>query len=349
VTPDRILDVSYAFWKTKVLLTAVELDVFTVLAEGALDLHTLVARLALHGRGARDFFDALVTLEFLHRTSDGRYSNGSDVELYLDARKPTYIGGLLKHLNTRHYQNWSLLTQALRTGAPQSGALAAASYPGLYADTSTQEIFLNGMTAGSLIAAQTLAATFPWRSYRTVIDIGTAQGCVPVQIARAHRHLTGGGFDLPQVEPAFVKYVREHGLDRRLRFFSGDFFVDPLPSADVLVMGRILHNWDLPTRQMLLRKAFDALPIGGALIAYDPMITRSVGAHALLSSLNMLIETPSGSEYPAEECINWMRQAGFHDHRTQALGDMHTAVIGFKPEFSGVPSIGVVEGSATCD
>ena len=332
VTPDRILEVSYAFWKTKVLLTAVELDIFTLLAEGPLDLHALVAWLELNGRGAGDFFDALVALEFLHRTSDGRYSNAGDVEHYLDARKPSYIGGLLKHLNTRHYQNWSLLTQALRTGAPQSGALAAGSYPGLYADSTAQEIFLNGMTAGSLLAAQALAATFPWHRYRTMVDVGTAQGCVPVQIARAHPHLTGGGFDLPQVEPAFSKYVREHGLDRRLRFFSGDFFVDPLPEADVLVMGRILHNWDLPTRQVLLRKAFDALPRAGALIVYDPMIERAAGAHALLSSLNMLLETPGGSEYTAAECSNWMHRAGFRELRTEALGDMHTAVIGFKPD-----------------
>src|SRR4030095_7185036 len=114
----------------KALLTAVELDVFTLLAEGALDLETLTKRAGLHARGARDFFDALVALKLLQRDGAGRYANQSDVDFYLDRHKPTYIGGLLHHLNARHFQNWSLLTQALQTGAPQSGALAR-GYPAL--------------------------------------------------------------------------------------------------------------------------------------------------------------------------------------------------------------------------
>ena len=332
VTPERIFEAGYAFWKAKALLSAVEIDLFTVLAQGALGLQALVARLGLHGRGARDFFDALVALGFLRRDPDGRYANESDVDLYLDRGKPTWVGGLLEHLNTRHYQNWSLLTQALRTGKPQSGALATGSYPALYANATSQAVFLNGMTGGSLVAAKAIAAKFPWRTYKTFIDIGTAEGCVPVVIANAHPHLTGGGFDLPQVEPAFTIYVRDHGLRGRLRFFPGDFFAEPLPEADVLIFGRILHNWDHATRLLLLRKAYQALSWGGALIVYDPLIDdeRRVDPHALLSSLNMLIETGGGSEYTAAECTDWMQQVGLSQIRIEPLGDMHTAVIGFK-------------------
>jgi hypothetical protein len=332
VLPDHILDISYAFWKSKALLSAVELDVFTVLAGGPMDVATLVARLGINGRGAHDFFDALVALKLLQRTPDGTYANRPDTALYLDRQQPTYLGALLEHLNARHYQNWSLLTQALRTGVPQSGALATGSYPALYADAATKDIFLNGMSAGSLIAARTLARTFPWHRYTTFIDIGTAQGCVPVEIARVHPHLTGGGFDLPAIEPGFASYVQHHGLEHRLRFHAGDFFADPLPQADVLIMGRILHNWDSPRRKLLLDKAYRALPPDGALIVYDPLIDDARGAlaHGLLSSLNMLLETAGGSEYTGAECSEWMRQAGFDETRTEPLGDMHTAVIGFK-------------------
>jgi SAM-dependent methyltransferase len=329
--PDRILEVSYAFWQSKALLSAVELDVFTVLAAGPLDLEMLTSRAGIHGRGARDFFDALVALGLLHRDLDGRYGNQPDTDRYLDRRKPTYIGGLLEHLNARHYQNWSLLTSALRTGAPQSGALATGSYPALYADKSTQQVFLHGMTAGSLLAARSLAMKFPWSRYKSVIDIGSAQGCVPVEIARVHPHITGGGFDLPAVASAFASYVQKHHLSDRLQFYPGDFFSDPLPEADVIVMGRILHNWDLPTKKLLLKKAYQALSPGGALIVYDSLIddARRV-PHGLLSSLNMLIETAGGFEYTGAECKNWMRQAGFHETRSESLGDVHTAVIGIK-------------------
>jgi SAM-dependent methyltransferase len=329
--PDRILEVSYAFWQSKVLFSAVELDVFTVLAEGPLALDTLACRVGVHERGARDFFDALVALGFLHRDTDGRCSNQPDTDRYLDRHKPTYLGGLLEHLNARHYQNWGLLTRALRTGMPQSGALATGSYPALYADRGTQELFLNGMTAGSVLAAQALAMKFPWNHYKTVIDIGTAQGCVPVEIARVHPHLTGGGFDLPAVEPAFTGYVEKNHLSNRLRFYPGDFFSDPLPAADILVMGRILHNWDLTTRKLLLKKAYQALSPGGALIVYDPIIDdeRCI-AHGVLSSLNMLLETAGGSEYTGRECKSWMKETGFQDIRIEPLGDVHSAVIGIK-------------------
>jgi len=329
--PDHILSVGYAFWKAKALFSAVELGVFTELADGPLDLKTMTTRIGLHPRSARDFLDALVSLRLLRRNADGSYANLPDTDLYLDRRKRTYIGGLLQHLNARHYQNWSLLTRALQTGEPQSGALATGSYPALYTDNTAQKMFLSGMTAGSLLAAQALAAKFPWKDFQTVIDIGTAQGCVPVEIARAHLHLTGGGFDLPQVAPAFTSYVKEHGLSGRLRFYPGDFFVDKLPVADVLVMGRILHNWDLPTKKLLLKKAWHALPEGGVLIVYDPLIDDDrLQPHGLLSSLNMLIETSGGFEYTGTECAGWMQEVGFHETRRELLGDVHSAVIGIK-------------------
>ena len=332
VSPARILDTAYAFWRSKALLSAVELDVFTTLAERPLEIDTLVGQLGLHGRGARDFFDALVALGLLTRDANGRYANRPDADLFLDRRKPSYIGGLLEHLNRRHYHNWGLLTRALHTGRPQSGALGTGSYHALYSDQATQEIFLNGMTAGSLLAARALAVQFNWNRHTSVIDIGAAQGCVPVEIARLHPHITGGGFDLPAVEQTFVSYVQEHDLSDRLRFYPGDFFADPLPTADVLILGRILHNWDLAAKKLLLGKAYEALPRGGALIVYDPLIddARRVRAHALLSSLNMLIETAGGSEYTGAECTSWMREAGFCATRIEPLSDVHTAVIGFK-------------------
>jgi hypothetical protein len=332
IAPDRILDLSYAFWKSKAVLSAVELDLFTVLGSGPLDGKALAARLKLNRRGASDFFDALVALGLLKREANGRYANQPDAAAYLDRNKPSYIGGLLEHMNARHYQNWSVLTQALRTGMPQSGALGDGNYPALYDDTATRDIFLNGMSAGSLLAAKALAKKFPWHDFRTVIDVGTAQGCVPVEIARAHPHLTGGGFDLPPIEPSFASYVDKFGLSNRVRFYPGDFFTDPLPDAEVLVMGRILHNWDIPTRKLLITKAYRSLPVGGSLIVYDPLIADARGgdAHGLLSSLNMLIETKGGSEYTAADCIAWFRKAGFAETRIEPLDRLHTAVIGFK-------------------
>ena len=328
--PERIIDIAYAFWQSKALFTAVELDVFTTLTAGPLDLGTLTSQTGIHQRGARDFFDALVALGLLERDVAGRYSNAPESECYLVRGRPGYLGGLLQHLDSRHYHNWARLAQALVTGEPQS-SLGTDSYAGFYADARKQELFLNGMTAGSLLAAQALARKFPWNRYERFLDVGTAEGSVPVEIASVHAHLKGGGFDLPCLESAFTRHVCKHGLSDRLRFYPGDFLADPLPGADVLIMGRILHNWDPSIRTMLLEKAYRAIASGGALIVYDPLIDRGRSLpHGLLSSLNMLIETSGGSEYTAAECESWMGKAGFHSIRVEALGDMHVAVIGTK-------------------
>jgi SAM-dependent methyltransferase len=331
IVPARIMEIGYAFQQSKALLSAVELDVFTIVAGHALDLKTLTDRTGLHRRSARDFFDSLVALGLLSRDADGCYSNGPESDCYLVRGKPSYLGGLLRHLNVRLYQNWNLLTQALKTGAPQRDGISD-GYTALYTDAMTQEVFLSGMTAGSLSAAQSLATKFPWGRYRTFVDVGTAQGCVPIEIARVHGHLRGGGFDLPQVQEAFGHFVSRHALSDRLQFYAGDFFIDPLPATDVLIMGRILHNWDDATRAMLLRKAYHALAPHGALIVYDPLIDEErKSTRALLSSLNMLLETPGGSEYTAAECTDWMVQAGFREIEVVPLGDdVHTAVIGTK-------------------
>src|SRR5712691_9918338 len=257
VMPERIVQLGLAFRGAKTLLSAAELGVFTALARGPLDLDTLRKQIGIDERGARDFFDALVALGMLERDDHGRYGNTPETALYLDRQKPTYIGGELEHFNAYVYPHWNLLTPALRTGKPQSGTRATGHYSALYADKAAVETLAKGMTGGSLPVAKALATAFPWRDYRTVIDVGTAQGCLPVQIAQAHPHISGGGFDLPPMKPHFESYVREHGLSARLRFFPGDFLQDALPAADVLVFGRILHNWDLTTKKMLLKKAYN--------------------------------------------------------------------------------------------
>ena len=188
-------------------------------------------------------------MQLLDRGSDERYSSTPACAVYLDPRQPTYIGGLLEYLNARMYRTWDYLTPALLQGKPQCGPAAAGGFQEYYTDADVSALFLRGMTGGSRLVAQSLAEKFPWEAYRTVIDIGTAQGCVPVEIARAHPHLTGGGFDLPIVQSTFEAYVPQHRLDDRLTFHPGNFFKDILPRADVLIMGRVLHDWDVPGRK----------------------------------------------------------------------------------------------------
>jgi len=332
-TPEHILQVGLGFWASKVLLSAVEMELFTELARHPEDAEAVRDRLGLHARAYRDFLDALVALGFLERR-DGVYSNTPSTDLFLDKRKPSYVGGLLEMANHRLYGFWRHLTEALRTGQLQNEAKTGDTpfFDALYADPRRLREFLAAMSGLSHGANLAIARQFPWREYRSFADIGTAQGDLAVQIALGNPHLTGIGFDLPEVAPVFEEYVEQNGLKGRLQFVGGDFFSDDLPEADVHVLGHVLHDWNLEEKQALIGKAHAALPDGGALIVYEAIIDddRSENAFGLLMSLNMLIETEGGFDYTATDCMGWLTEAGFKSTRAEHLVGPDSMVIGLK-------------------
>jgi hypothetical protein len=188
--PDQILQVGLGFWASKVLLSAVEMGLFTELAKHPEDLQTLQGRLGIHPRSARDFFDALVALKFLERR-EGKYFNTPSTEFFLDRRKSSYIGGILEMANHRLYPFWDHLTAALRTGLPQNETKDGGPNPfvALYADPARLKQFLQAMTGVSRGANLAIARNFPWKNYHKVMDVGTAQGDLIVQVALANPHL----------------------------------------------------------------------------------------------------------------------------------------------------------------
>jgi SAM-dependent methyltransferase len=252
---------------------------------------------------------------------------------YLDPDREGYLGGFLEMASRRLYPFWGSLTEALRTGERQNETRQGNDlFDALYADPARLRIFLEAMTGLSLATARALAQKFPWREYRTFADIGTAQGCVPVQLAMTHPHLRGVGYDLPAVRPIFEENIARNNLQDRVRFYTGDFFTEPLASADVLVMGHILHDWGLEDKMRLLRKAYDALPKGGALVVYESLIDdqRRHNTQGLLMSLNMLIETAAGFDYTGADCREWMRQTGFSRSYVERLAGAESMVVGIK-------------------
>jgi hypothetical protein len=309
------------------------MELFTELAKHPEDLATLTGRLGLHSRSSRDFLDALVALGFLER-HDGVYSNTPSTDLFLDKRKPSYIGGILEMANQRLFITWSKLTAALRTGQPQAeaGPSGENTFAHLYADPARLKGFLSAMTGISHGANMAIAAKFPWTNYKTVVDAGAAQGDLLAQVALKNPHLSGIGFDLAEVGPIFEEYIEANGLSSRVRFHGGSFFTDPIPEADVIMMGHILHDWNLEEKRMLIGKAYAALPAGGAFIAYDSLIDddRSKNAFGLLASLNMLVETPGGFDYTGADCVGWMKDAGFREVRVEHLVGPDSMTVGIK-------------------
>ena len=327
------MQLGLGFWGSKALLSAIELGLFTELSTGPLESDELRSRLNLNPRSARDFFDTLVALGILER-ENGNYRNSPDSDLFLVRGKPSYIGGMFEMANERLYPFWGSLTEGLLSGLPQNELKTggAGLFETLYADPEKLRLFLGAMTGLSMGAARAIALKFPWRDYHTVVDVGGAQGGLLVTVCGAHKHLRGINFDLGVVEPVFRDYVEANQLSDRLTFQAGNFFEDQLPSADVITMGHILHDWSLEEKQMLLEKAHRSLPDGGALIVFEALIDdeRRQNVFGLLMSLNMLIETPAGFDYTGADCSGWMKQAGFRQTRVEHLAGPDSMVIGIK-------------------
>ena len=258
--PSHIMQTATAFWGSKVLLTAVELDLFTVLGDGRLSASRLGETLGLHPRGTYDFFDALVALGFLDRDGDGpegKYGNTPQTAAFLNKHSPRYIGGLAEMLNSRLFGFWNHLGTALRTGKPQNEAKHGGTsiFEALYADPAALAQFLDAMTGLQAANFELLAEKFDFSRYATVSDVGGALALLSRVVGARHSHLSFISFDLPPVVPLAQQRIREAGMQARIKAIGGDFFKDDVPKADVVTMGNILHDWNLEKKKMLIGKA----------------------------------------------------------------------------------------------
>jgi hypothetical protein len=337
LSPARILQVGTGFWPAQVLLSAVALDLFTVLGGRALTATELGEALKLHERGRRDFFDALLALGFLEREGDGpaaRYRNGAEAAMFLDKSKPGYVGGILEMAQARLYPFWADLKTALLTGKPQNEIKHSGKpmFDELYAEPERLEQFMRAMTGASRGNFQVFVDQFDFGPFKTHCDIGGATGLLAAMIAEAHPRLSCATFDLPVVAPIATRNLAARGLDGRVQVLAGDFLKHPLPKADLLTMGMILHDWNLDGKMHLIRAAYEALPRGGALAVIEHLIDdeRRENAFGLMMSLNMLIEFGDAFDFSAADFEGWCREVGFSRFERLALTPVAGAVIAYK-------------------
>jgi hypothetical protein len=335
--PSHIMQTATAFWASKVLLTAVEFDLFTVLGDNAMTATELGDELGMHPRGIYDFFDALVASGFLYREGDGpegQYTNTPNTAVFLNKHSPAYIGGLPEMLNARLFAFWNDLGEALKTGQPQNELkhIGKPVFEEVYADQAKLGQFLDAMTGLQAANFQQLADKFDFNRYKSVSDIGGALALLSRIVAGKHVHLTLNSFDLPPVSPHAQQRIDDAGLTDRIKVVTGDFFVDELPKADVITMGNILHDWNLEKKKILIKKAYDALPEGGAFIAVENLIddARRENLFGLLMSLNMLIEFGDAFDYTMENFMEWCGEAGFRGFEVIPLAGPTSAAIAYK-------------------
>lgn len=335
--PSRILETGFSFWGSKVLLTAVELELFTKLGDQSMTGESLGGMLDLHPRGIWDFFDALVALGFLNRDGSGPtalYSNTEETGLFLDKNKTSYIGGILEMANDRLYRFWNDLGVALKTGRPQNEIKHSQKpmFEVLYEDLPRLEQFMGAMRGISIGNFQAFAQKFDFSDYESLCDVGGATGLLSSLVAEQHPHLKCTTFDLPVVEPIARKWIAKAGLSDRIHIVSGDFLKDALPKSDIITMGNILHDWNLEKKKHLIRLAYEALPENGVFVVIENIIDdeRRTNAFGLMMSLHMLIEFGDAFDFTGADFWEWCQEAGFKRYEVMHLAGPCSAAIAYK-------------------
>lgn len=337
VDPSRIMQIGMGFFASKTMLTAVNMGLFTHLAKAGLTGQSIKGKLGLHHRGLYDFLDTLVALGFLKRTGvkeTAVYSNAEDADLFLDKNKPSYIGGMLAMANNRLYPFWNNLEEGLKTGKPQNEAKTGGVpiFEAIYADQSRLREFLSAMGGIQMGNFILFSKAFDFTDYHTLCDAGGAGGHLAAQVAMNNQHMHCITFDLPPVALVARENMNTMGLSDRVATQAGDFLTEDLPKADVITMGNVLHDWGVKEKKMLIKKAYDALSQGGALVVIENIIddNRSENAFGLLMSLNMNIETTEGFDFSAADFDGWAKECGFTQTSVMPLTGPSSAVIAIK-------------------
>lgn len=337
VSPARIMEVGFAFWPAKVLLSAVELGLFTALGDKALTGQELQRALNLDGRANPDFFDTLVALKFLERDGDGptaEYRNTEETALFLNKNHQQYVGGILEMANARLYPFWGDLTTGLKTGKPQNEIkhTGTSMFTELYSKPERLQQFMDAMSGISAGNFHALAEKFDFSDYKTLCDVGGAAGVLSMAVASRHPHIQCVTTDLPPATAIAARKIKAAGLENRVTAQSLDFFAEPIPKADVITMGLILHDWNLERKMHLIRAAYEALPPGGAFIVVENLIddARRENAFGLMMSLNMLIEFGDAFDYSGADFSRWCREVGFSRTEVIHLAGPASAGVAYK-------------------
>lgn len=339
-TPQHIMQIGLGFWASKTLLAAVNFQLFTILAEKEkLSALQIKDRLGLKctDRNIYDFLDTLTAFGFLQREGllgSAVYSNGTDTNVFLDKKKPSYIGGILEMANNRLYSFWGDLETGLLTGLPQNEIKQGDNdmFAKLYESPERLREFVHAMSGIQMGNFMAFAQKFDFSKYKTLTDAGGAGAILSLMVAKHQPHMQCTSFDLPPVAPIARENIDHFGLSARVKTINGDFFKDDLPKADVVTMGNILHDWDEEKKLLLIKKAYEALSPGGALVAIENVIDeqRKENTFGLMMSLNMLIETGKGFDYTFSDFTAWAKAAGFKNTAIIPLTGPTSAAIAYK-------------------
>lgn len=307
MNPNQLREMVTAFQKSRVLLTAFELDIFTCIGEKSLSSETISKTLNLNKNAAERLLNALVSLKILYKDNK-TYRNTESSLMFLSKDSENYMSGLM---HTNHlWDTWSPLTEVVRTGK--------AAHTKKINDRGEEwlEAFIHAMHYRGKKQAPSQIAGIDLQKTESVLDVGGGSGCFCMEFIKRKPDLKAAVFDLPNVLPISKKIVKEEGYAGKITHFAGDYTVDELPEGyDLVFLSAIIHSNSYEINEDLVKKCYKSLNPGGKLVIQDWIMNdaKTEPKHGAIFSINMLVSVEGGDCYSQNEVSSWMKNAGFTD------------------------------------
>ena len=305
--PQEIRSTVIAFQKSRIILTAFELDIFSFLEKNSYTSAAVAKALHLNEGATERLLNVLVALEFLKKNND-KYSNTEDSLKFFTKNSPAYLGGLM-HSN-HLWDTWSHLSEVVKTGKP--------AHDTEINDRGDEwlEAFIHAMHDRGKKQAPAQVANIDLTNVASVLDVGGGSGCFSMAFINQNPELRTAVFDLPNVVPISKKIIENEGFAGRIEHFEGDYTTDKLPKGfDLIFLSAIIHSNSFETNQELVRKCFHSLNPNGRIVIQDWIMNdaKTEPVQGAIFSINMLVGVDGGDCYSEKEVKNWLANAGFSD------------------------------------
>ena len=320
VLPDRLDQMIRGYMPSRCILTALELDIFTAVGDGA-NAEQIGARIHANARAVAMLLNALVALGLLSKSGDDYKNTAESARFLVQGSKDNHRNGLLHTANIWH--RWSTLTDAVRTGT---------RIPVDYDDTPEwTRNFIAGMQRNAKARAPLVVKALGTAGVRRILDLGGGSGAYSIAFAKACPYVQCEILDIPEVVPLTSEYVSQAGVSAQVSLRAGDMLQDDFSSGyDLIMLNAICHMFSEEQNQDIFRRAHQALARNGRLVVQDFILNpdKTGPQHAALFSLNMLVATEAGASYSELEYTNWMNAAGFTDVRRIDLPGPSDLIVG---------------------
>jgi acetylserotonin N-methyltransferase len=332
--PAPIIDLMDAFRRSKTMFAAVNLGIFDLLAEGPMTALEVSEKLKTDLSATQRLLETCAALKLLENRA-GLFSNTPEADVYLRRESPRSLAGYILYSNQALYYCWGNLEDAIREGGPrwqQTFGTPGPIFDHFFSTPEKRRTFTLGMHGLGLSTSPAVVRAFDLSGFQTLADLGGATGHLVIEACETYPNLRGIVFDMEGVIPIAQEFIAASAARGRISTQAGDFFTGELPAADLYALGRILHDWGEDKIRLLLRRIFDALPPGGALLVAEKLLFEDrsgpLGAH--LQSLSMLVVT-EGRERSLSEYTALLSEAGFTQIEGRRTGNYLDAILARKP------------------